>query len=159
MSYGDELTLHFGDLRLSDSKKLKDRRYGTYILGFRGSPWILKSGSQPVILGSWFGVQHLEVDTHARAMTKADIENGSLVEVGGRVIAASPYVWKTTGAVGVHIVLSDGLVMDAIPTPPDAEDDDPSPPLASWEILGPHGLLKVGPGVKWEIIPTIKKTA
>ena len=33
VSYGDELTLHFGDLRPARSPKLKAKPYGAYILG------------------------------------------------------------------------------------------------------------------------------
>ncbi len=37
VSYGDELTLHFGDTRPARSPKLNDRfLYGAYILFFRG---------------------------------------------------------------------------------------------------------------------------
>ena len=36
VSYGDELTLHFGDLEQARSVKLKDKRYGAYILGVAG---------------------------------------------------------------------------------------------------------------------------
>ena len=39
VSYGDELTLHFGMLRPARSRKLANPPYGTYILRLRGSPW------------------------------------------------------------------------------------------------------------------------
>ena len=35
VSYGDELTLHFGDLRPQRSPKLQ-QQYGTYVLGVQG---------------------------------------------------------------------------------------------------------------------------
>ena len=38
VSYGDELTLHFGDLRPARSPKLKSMPYGAYVLGLRGRP-------------------------------------------------------------------------------------------------------------------------
>jgi hypothetical protein len=36
VSYGDELTLHLGDLRPARSPKLKGKSYGAFILGVRG---------------------------------------------------------------------------------------------------------------------------
>jgi hypothetical protein len=154
MSYGDELTLHFGILRESRSTKLRDRRYGTYILSFRGSPWVLKVGRQPEVLGSWFGYQRLEPRAAPRVLTKNDLERELLVEEGARVVLASPYLWKVVGGIGLHLVMSDGTTVSAIPTGPDEPDDAPWPELASWELLGPHGLLKVGPGVTWEFVPS-----
>src|ERR1700676_2220419 len=52
VSYGDELTLHFGDLRPARSPKLHHHPYGAYMLGLRGSPWVLISGSdsEPLVL-------------------------------------------------------------------------------------------------------------
>jgi hypothetical protein len=52
VSYGDELTLHFGDLRPARSPKLKDKTYGSYVLGVRASLWLLKSGAEPIVVAS-----------------------------------------------------------------------------------------------------------
>jgi len=43
-TYGDELTLHFGDLHESRSQVLRDMNYlyGEFILGTRGSYWVSK---------------------------------------------------------------------------------------------------------------------
>ena len=38
VSYGDEPTLHFGDLKPARSPKLHKQPYGAFILGLRGSP-------------------------------------------------------------------------------------------------------------------------
>ena len=50
VSYGDELILHFGDLRPARSPKFKNKMSGVYILGMRASAWLLKSGSDAVIV-------------------------------------------------------------------------------------------------------------
>ena len=52
VSYGDELTLHFGVLRPARSPKRKHKSYGAYILGLRASPWILKSGSERLVVAA-----------------------------------------------------------------------------------------------------------
>jgi hypothetical protein len=51
-SCGDELTLHFGDLSPARWPKLKGRLYKEYILGPRASPWVLKSGPEPVVVNA-----------------------------------------------------------------------------------------------------------
>src|SRR2546423_1423001 len=45
VSYGDELTLHFGDVRSGRTRRTKDLHFGAYILGVRASGWLLKSDS------------------------------------------------------------------------------------------------------------------
>src|SRR5262245_24407795 len=45
VSYGDELTLHFGDLRDARSPKLAGKPYGAFVLGLRASFWTLSSGT------------------------------------------------------------------------------------------------------------------
>ncbi|HZW31542.1 MAG TPA: hypothetical protein VFF52_12595 [Isosphaeraceae bacterium] len=50
VSYGDELTVHFGDLEPARNPKLKGKLYGAYILGMCASPWVLKSGTEPVVV-------------------------------------------------------------------------------------------------------------
>jgi len=160
ISYGDELTLHFGQIRESASPKLKDRRYGAYVVSFRGSDWIFKSGQTPVILGSMFGRHVLDGLSDPRAMTKNEIRQGGMVEEGSRVVTATPFVWGRVGGTGIQLVMSDGSTIVAIPESPEAvhESADGFPELASWELLGPYGILKVGPGVKWEFAP-VKEVA
>src|SRR5687768_14011300 len=52
MSYGDELTLHFGSRREAKQRRLRAAgvAYGSYILSARASAWLLKPGSLPAIV-------------------------------------------------------------------------------------------------------------
>jgi hypothetical protein len=152
MSYGDELTLHFGDVLEAKSRKLKDRRHGSHILSFRGSPWIFKAGFHPIMHTSWGEFVRLAEQPEMRALTRDDIEKNQFIEPGTRVIHASPYAWKKAASTGVQIQLSDGTTFASIPTP--ATDEEDPDEVACWELLSPFGLLKVGPGVKWEFILT-----
>src|SRR4051812_41074713 len=52
VSYGDELTLHFGDLGPARSPRLTKRPCGAYVLGVRASPWLLKAGTVPLVLSA-----------------------------------------------------------------------------------------------------------
>lgn len=155
VGYGDEITLHFGTIRESRSPKLKDRRYGTYVLSLRGSQWVYKSALTPALVRSG-----LPIDLHSGKfgppLGKQEIEAGSLIEPGTRVINADPYLWVRVGGIGIHLLLSDGSVLSLIPEAAEPPDDSPYPELASWELLSPHGLVKTGPGPKWEFIPDLQ---
>lgn len=48
-SYGNELTLHFGQPREPQSKKLKHLVVGSFILGARASDWYLKTTTIPAV--------------------------------------------------------------------------------------------------------------
>src|SRR5437016_4352398 len=79
VSYGDELTLHFGDLRPACSPKLRKKPYGAYILGARGSPWVLKSGSEPLVLTA--GLDLLSVPNGlGRSVSKEELEANPLIQ-------------------------------------------------------------------------------
>ena len=149
VSYGDELTLHFGDLRPAESPKLKGKLYGAYAFGSRGSPWIVKSGSQPLVLAA-------DLDGDAgEPVRKEDLEANPLIAPDARVIAATAFVVKPANALGVEVRFSDGSTLRILPTL--AEADDPAdallPALADWELDSPAGLLSAGPGLTWSFKP------
>jgi len=153
VSYADELTMHFGAIRESRSAKLKDRRYGTYVLSFRGAPWMIRSGPHPLIYGSWFLPTAIhEADPPGDVVSPEELETSGLITVGTTVVFTTPYFWKSVGGIGIHLAFSDGSAVSILPTREPTSDDE-YPELASWELLTPHGNLKVGPGGKWEFTP------
>jgi hypothetical protein len=154
VSYGDELTLHFGDLRPARSPKLKDHMYGAYVLGVRGSTWILKSGSEPLVLTA--GAIDLEPAIFGAPLDKKDLEAKPLIEADSRVLAATPFMAKPVNGFGLQLRTSDGSALLIIPSIPVTDDDKDAdlPELADWELLSAHGLLSAGPGTKWSFEPT-----
>jgi hypothetical protein len=159
VSYGDELTLHFGDLRPARSPKLKDHPYGSYILGLRGSPWILKSGldSEPVVLTAGVTLDSL-TPAFGQPLRNEELEARRIIEPGSRVTVAAPFVVKPIGGFGLQLRFSDGSSLMVLPSTPDLDEtdeaDDPNwPELADWELLSPRGLLRAGPGLTWNFTP------
>ena len=154
VSYGDELTLHFGDLRPARSPKLKGLLYGAFILGVRGSPWILKPGSEPLIIseGVWMAPTP---PGFAQPLRKEDLESQRFVEPESRVLAAVPFVVKPANGFGLQLQLSDGSTLLVLPTvqEPDEPGDEALAELADWDLLSPRGLLSAGPGLKWSFKP------
>ena len=160
VSYGNELTLHFGTPREAKSSKLKDRTRGSYILSARGSAWRLKSevASQLVVGGlsdpgiaSWL----------EKPISKENLEEGKYITSGARVVAANAFV-APSGGFALLLVLSDDTSFILLPTDPELAfeglpDDMPDKIdyVADWELLTPHGYyLRVGPWLKWEYIPS-----
>lgn len=155
VSYGDELTLHFGDLRPGRSPKLKHKPYGAFILGLRGSSWVLKSGSEPVVVtaGEVFAPAP---PAFGQCLQKEELEAGRFVEPESRVLAASPFVVKPVDGFGLQLRMSDGSTLLVLPTTPDPEEVDcpELPALADWELSTPRGLLSAGPDLQWSFTPT-----
>jgi len=154
VSYGDELTLHFGDLRPARSPKLRDKLYGAYILGLRGSSWILKAGSEPVVItaGAIFDPPPPAV---GKPLPKEELEAGTFVEPESRVLTATPFVARPVEGIGLHLRMSDGSTLLVLPTiqEPDEPEDEGLPRLADWELSTPRGLLSAGPGLDWSFKP------
>ena len=150
VTYGDELTLHFGDLRHGRSPKLRQMPYGAYILGLRCSPWLLKFGLEPVILTDVVDL-NLSLPSHARPLGKGELEAGTFIEAESRVLVATPFVVKTPQGFGLQLRMTDGSSLLVFPAPqePDGPEDEGLPALADWELTSPRGLLNAGPGVQW----------
>lgn len=155
VSYGDELTLHFGDLKPAHSPKLKAKLYGAYILGLRGSSWVLKSGTEPVVVD---GGALLDLATSALGtpLRKEELESRPMIELGSRVLSASPFIVKPIDGLGLQLRFSDGSTLSVLPTLPEPDDlgDEGLPELADWELLSPNGLLSAGPGLEWSFEPS-----
>lgn len=155
VSYGDELTLHFGDLKPSRFPKLKNKMYGSYILGLCASPWVLKSGSEFVVVDA--GVLGDPFTTSlGMPLSKVELESRPLIVPESRVLSATPLVVKSIPAIGLQVRFSDGSTLLVLPTiqEPDEPEDEGLPPLADWELLSPGGDLKAGPGLEWSFEPS-----
>jgi len=154
VSYGDELTLHFGDLRPARSPKLRHKLYGAYILGLRGSPWILKSGSEPIVITAG-EVLDSPPSAVGKPLLKEELEAGTFVEAESRVLTAAPFVVKPVEGFGLQLRMSDGSTLLVLPTiqEPDEPEDEGLPKLADWELSTPRGLLSAGPGLDWSFKP------
>jgi len=150
VSYGDELTPRFGDLRPAGSPKLPKHMYGAYILGLRGSAWALKSGSEPLVVTAGILSQPLPLPV-GKPLDKQELESCQFIEPESMVLAATPFLIKAVGGFGLQLRFSDGSTLFIVPTleEPEAAGDEGLPELADWELLSPHGLLRVGPGTKW----------
>jgi len=156
VSYGDELTLHFGDLRPARSPKMKKHPYGAYILGLRASPWILKSGpdSEPFVVaaGVILDAPPAAVGTPLR---KEELESREFIQPESRVTAATPFVVKPVNGFGLQLRMADGSTLMVLPTAqePDEPGDEDLPQLADWELSSPRGLLRAGPSLEWSFKP------
>lgn len=150
VSYGDELTLHFGALKPPKSPKLM-KEYGTYILGVRGSPWLIKSGTKPQMISA--DVNLLQNPTEfGTLISKEALEANPLIQPGSHVAGAIAFVVKPTDGIGLQISFSDGSTLHILPDILDEIDsfnDNALPELSDWELLTPTGLLSAGPGLVW----------
>jgi hypothetical protein len=150
VSYGDELTLHFGDLRAARSAKLH-KPYGAYILGLRGSSWLLKSGIESVVIvGS--DLASTPPASFGKPLAKQELEAGNFVAAESRVLSADAFIVKPVEGFGLQLRMSDGSNLLVLPMPAETDDPDteePLPRLADWELTTPRGLLKAGPDLEW----------
>lgn len=149
VTYGGELTLHFGDLRPAKSPKLVGYLYGSYILGVCASPWLLKSADCSRLIEG--GADFEPPPGRGRLLTNAELHADPLVTPGARVTSAEPFAVAPTGAFGLHLGFADGssfFAQPAAPRPPEPGDEH-LPPLADWELTTPAGDLDAGPGPGW----------
>jgi hypothetical protein len=155
ISYGDELTLHFGDLMPARSPKLKGYEYGTHIVRVRGSWWFLVIAKK-LFVGSRYGSK----DSRSNGLSignKKSIEETIRAHQGISVKSVyTTFVVKHAPLIGLCITMSDGGVLDINPCYRDADEleKDKRTELSDWDILTPEGLLSVGPGCKWNFEPS-----
>jgi len=157
VSYGDELTIHFGDLRPARSPKLKNHSYGSYILGVRGSSWVLKSELAAQLLTAGFDPDAI-ADPRVRPFRKEDLESSPLIQPESRVLSATPFIARPLNGFGLQLRVSDGSSLLIKPVMPEAEEpgDESLLELADWELATPSGLLSAGPGLVWSFKPTAR---
>jgi len=158
-SYGDELVLHYGERLLGPVRRNKhgEFRYehGTHSLHLRGSAWVIKGGRIPSIANGGF---HADPQPElADGVGQGNNEREPPITPGARVTAAIPFSVEREAVkgFGLRIDLADGSSAIVLPTPEEL-DEEPVPvgttlpEIADWELRTPHGILVVGPGLKWE---------
>jgi len=152
VTYGDEATFHFGEMRPSSHPKRNGTLYGDFILGVRGSPWLLKSGTEPVVVcsGPLFTIQNRAI---GKSLDKRELEKLPLVKPQSRVVSVTPFEITPIRAFGLDLRLSDGSALIVLPTLPVPDTPEEIalelPQLADWELLTPRGLVSAWPDLKW----------
>ncbi|MFO0938886.1 MAG: hypothetical protein U0798_20475 [Gemmataceae bacterium] len=145
MSYGGELTLHFGELCKPKSLKLKDLSNGTFILGVRGSTRLLKPGNdQRLVLTQ--GISESEIrETLGQPVTVEDLESGRFIKPQSVVVSVFAFYVPPFDGIGFNLKLSDMSDVVILPMSPSKDDED----ISDWELFTPDGMyLAVGPGPK-----------
>ncbi|MBK1988553.1 hypothetical protein A0J48_013560 [Sphaerospermopsis aphanizomenoides BCCUSP55] len=129
-SYGDELRLHFGEMKPYNHPKLKHLRKGSWQLSTRATPWFLMHNNMFLFLPL---LPKLTTD-HAQVALQCFLENKKLTNF---VIDPNNFQLTLSFEDSYELVLE-----------PDLEDDSG---LAYWELLMPNEqILIVGPGQFWE---------
>ena len=125
-SYGDELTLHFGDRVSYAQRSMADLKKGSWILGTRGTNWQLSRASNCIVNSDAIpetmreNVRHIE----GLALTALDINYPNL---------------------GLILTFGEQLQLSVLPS---LEDDNYDLPY--WELFTPEQyVLKVGSRLTW----------
>jgi hypothetical protein len=160
ISYGDEATLHFGNLHPARSPKLKDKLYGTYILGLRASSWLFKCGSGPTLINAGIDLPSLK-RLLGEPISSEDFESKEFVQPDSAVISATALVTKPLEGLALQLCLSDASTLFVMPIDPALDEQSPEneegvilPEISDWQLLSPYGLLEVGPGCNGRFEPT-----
>jgi hypothetical protein len=158
-SYGDELTIHLGDLKERKSPRLKDRARGSYVVTVRGSLWTMVAPEKGMLVLSdppreLNGVQ-------LKKLSFNELEQTPLISPDANVVWATPFD-DLSGGIALGLGFSDHAHFIIRPAPPHPDDvnteDDELPEIADWEIYTPLGrYLRVGPGQKWAYLPSTSK--
>ncbi|HET6882360.1 MAG TPA: hypothetical protein VFI31_19500 [Pirellulales bacterium] len=158
-SYGDELTLHFGQPRKPQSRELVTLEEGSFIVAARGSAWYFKTANGPTIIMATNAGRPPVVNGFAQLTTEV-VESSQLAQRGARIIAADAGM-APTGATAAGftcaLLLSDGSSLLILPETESALDAEQAAlEVADWEIfMTPHDrYLRVGPGPKWSYLPS-----
>jgi hypothetical protein len=155
-SYADELTLHLGAELPPASAKLKKPR-GSYVLTFRGSAWVLRSGAGPILFADPFSFSK---SADWQPITLEQLEQTPPITPGAVVVWAVAFQDNITPGFGFLMGFSDGGFVQLRPTPAESEgkgteEGEDLPPVADWELFTPYGrYLRVGPGLKWAYEPS-----
>ncbi|MEX0718578.1 MAG: hypothetical protein WD066_18440 [Planctomycetaceae bacterium] len=151
VSYGDELTLHLGDLRPGRSPKRSHALYGACIIGLRASSWILKSGTGALMVSS----DESDSSAFAKTIDNEELETGRFIAPDSPVFEATPFVVAPVEAIALRLRFADGSELEVIPGPPEVDEpgDEALPEIGDWELLSPAGLLTAGPRLRWSFEP------
>lgn len=141
-SYGDELSLHFGQSIPYPSPKMQHRFKGSYILGTRASQWFMRAGSRTVYVRD---LEDVPSSKAATPITKAELESSSPFQVGAQIVRARAIPHAV--GFGLEIGFSDGA---SIWINPGGDYE-----VADWELFTPfERYLRAGPGRSWSYFPS-----
>ncbi|MGH7134540.1 MAG: hypothetical protein ACREHD_02305, partial [Pirellulales bacterium] len=157
-SYGDELTLHFGEPQRPKPKKLAHLTEGSYILTARASSWYLKTANGAGVTMA-ANATNAGVPDGFVALSTEQIEHCQLAQPGARVVAADATVvrsGRTESGFACSLLLADGSSILIVPAAAGEGDGDSSAEdVADWEVFTPHDrYLRVGPGMSWAYLPS-----
>lgn len=153
-SYGDELTLHFGQTQSYDSPKLSHLRRGSYVIAARASSWFLSSQTSPsLVIGTEEPLSFSSQE--AQPLAPQDLEAREVIKAGVRIVAVDAIRLKTSAkasyAFGLSMSLQDGTSAFVLPLPD--SDNDVVSGVADWEIFTPYDrFLTVGPELRWSYL-------
>jgi hypothetical protein len=130
-SYGDELRLDFGEMSAYSHPKLAHLRKGSWRLGTRATPWILKQKDRLLISSSQLNT---EEEIKAVKTVLRQLENKKL----SNFVIDSHNISLT-----LFFENNYQLILE-----PDLQDDSG---IAYWELFMPTDqVLTVGPGLFWD---------
>lgn len=134
LSYGDELTLHFGEQIPYLQPSMAGKKKGAWILGTRGTAWQLDQSSDTTV------TQDAEADILSLLKREVRRLEGNILQslnIGYPVLSLS-------------LNFNQGSQLTITPSIRDDEFD-----LPYWELFTPnHQVLKVGPKTSWSLIPS-----
>lgn len=142
-SYGDELTLHFGERRAYSHPRMAHLFKGSLILGARASAW------RVVGLDGRFDSNSIPEDedaSEAKRRFKAWAAEWGEMRVVKAMVVGQPQAAPKL----ILMLAGDGapLLVEIAPASIDPAENEA--PLADWELFTPDdGLLSVGPGPQW----------
>jgi hypothetical protein len=165
ISYGDELRLHLGVMQGYSNPKMQNLTRGSYIVGARGSSWIVFSAPRHVLATSGdAGSGRSETPATARSVDIKTIETGGFITAGSIVTTAGAD--RSAPGFSLQLRFSDGSTAYIRPMPgPDevepggeeAATDVGAMEIPDWEVLTPHQrILKVGPGPRWNYLDSTR---
>jgi len=127
-SYGDELDLHIGAKIPYKHKFFTGKKKGEWILGSRGTDWLLYSNKEKIVSS--------EDDPDVMREKVKIIENTKIVNFRTNYPDLS-----------LTVNFSNGCELTIIPN---TEEDDKYDDISYWELFTPYDMvLEVGPGKKW----------
>lgn len=134
LSYGDELTLHFGEQIPYTQPSMVGKKKGSWILGTRGTAWQLDQPSGNTV--------RQDTETDPIAMLRREVR-----QIEGSILQSLKIGYPM---LGLSLNFSQGSQLTITPSIHDDEFE-----LPYWELFTPDcQVLKVGPKTSWSLTPS-----
>lgn len=146
-TYGDELTLHFGESGFHTYPKTKDIPVGSHCLGVRASNWSVTTPSRGNYY-SWDPPRGVKPRDLAVTITSA-VGPGSLVLLALPLmtVESMPAPNLAWAACALRLYVGDAELTVYPAKSSDPEVGPPEFPLDDWDLLSPKAFMSVGPGM------------